>query len=245
MINVLFVCVGNASRSQLAEVLLRHIDAKHFRAYSAGSAPKAIDEQVYAVCKKYGINSEGLQSQSLSDYQNSAVDVLITLCDRAKRDCPVLPQCQGFLHWHLPAPNSFSNGHEEVFLQLRRRIYQFVRLNTSPLAEKDTLPEIEVGALMKLLSGELRLKILMLLIDEKSLSVGELVTVLVVSQPQISRDLAALKRSGLLLTERRGQWIYYRLNDQLPSWVGDILATLRMGNIGLIKQPLLALKALR
>jgi ArsR family transcriptional regulator len=43
------------------------------------------------------------------------------------------------------------------------------------------------------------------------------------SQPKISRHLAQLRSSGLLLDRRQGQWVYYRLNPQLPAWVHEVL----------------------
>jgi ArsR family transcriptional regulator len=50
------------------------------------------------------------------------------------------------------------------------------------------------------------------------------------SQPKISRHLAQLRSSGLLLDRRQGQWVYYRLNPELPAWVHEILQVTLQGN---------------
>ncbi|MNH36919.1 HTH-type transcriptional repressor AseR [compost metagenome] len=58
----------------------------------------------------------------------------------------------------------------------------------------------------------------------------ELVCALDDSQPKISRHLAQLRGCGLLLDRRQGQWVYYRLNPDLPAWVRDVLETTLLAN---------------
>lgn len=77
-----------------------------------------------------------------------------------------------------------------------------------------------------LLSDETRLRCLLLLQKEKELCVCELSFVLGSIQPKVSRHLSLLRTSGLVLDERRGQWVYYRLNDKLHTWMRQILTTL-------------------
>jgi ArsR family transcriptional regulator len=60
--------------------------------------------------------------------------------------------------------------------------------------------------------------------------VCELVCALDDSQPKISRHLAQLRGCGLLLDRRQGQWVYYRLNPDLPTWVRDVLETTLLAN---------------
>jgi ArsR family transcriptional regulator len=76
-----------------------------------------------------------------------------------------------------------------------------------------------------LLSDETRLRCLLLLLKEKELCVCELSHVLGSIQPKISRHLSLLRKSGLVLDERRGQWVYYRLNERLQTWMRQVLAT--------------------
>lgn len=78
--------------------------------------------------------------------------------------------------------------------------------------------------LFSLLSDETRLRILLLLHVEKELCVCELNHILRVIQPKISRHLALLKNSGLVVDDRRGQWVYYRFNDDLEEWIKQIIS---------------------
>ncbi|EIJ0983581.1 metalloregulator ArsR/SmtB family transcription factor [Vibrio vulnificus] len=81
----------------------------------------------------------------------------------------------------------------------------------------------------KLLSDETRVRCLMLVAREGKICVGELTYALQESQPKVSRHLAQLRASGLLVDERQGQWVFYRLFDQLPGWmkkmVDDLIAS--------------------
>jgi len=78
----------------------------------------------------------------------------------------------------------------------------------------------------KMLSDETRLRCLILIAREGKISVGELCLVLSQSQPKISRHLAILRQSGVLLDEREGQWIYYQVNPALPGWMRKVIAGL-------------------
>lgn len=75
----------------------------------------------------------------------------------------------------------------------------------------------------KLLSDPTRLRIVLLLHSKGELCVCELVEALDDSQPKISRHLAQLRASGLLIDSRRGQWVYYDLADNLPVWIDAVL----------------------
>ncbi len=77
--------------------------------------------------------------------------------------------------------------------------------------------------LFKQLSDATRLRCLMLLIAEGELCVCELTHALGLSQPKISRHLAHLRQADLVQDRRVGQWIHYRLHDNLPGWVRAVL----------------------
>lgn len=82
----------------------------------------------------------------------------------------------------------------------------------------------------KCLADETRLKALLLIHQEHELCVCELTTALDESQPKVSRHLAQLRKCGLLVDRRQGQWIFYRLNPQLPLWCRDVLQHTAQGN---------------
>jgi ArsR family transcriptional regulator len=75
----------------------------------------------------------------------------------------------------------------------------------------------------KSLADETRARATLLITREGELCVCELMCALDDSQPKISRHLAQLRACGLLLDRRQGQWVYYRLNPQLPAWVHEML----------------------
>jgi len=77
--------------------------------------------------------------------------------------------------------------------------------------------------LFKAFSDLTRLQSLLLIHQENELCVCELMVALELSQPKISRHLALLRDVNLLETEKRGQWVFYRLSSQLDSWVIDII----------------------
>ena len=77
--------------------------------------------------------------------------------------------------------------------------------------------------LFKNLADETRARAALLIADQGELCVVERVGALCDGQPKISRHLAQLRSSGRLLDRRQGQWVYYRLNPQLPGWVLDVL----------------------
>lgn len=76
-----------------------------------------------------------------------------------------------------------------------------------------------------LLSDETRLRCLLLLLNSKELCVCELCYILESTQPKISRHLSLLRRSSLVLDERRGQWVYYRLNSEIQTWMQKVLVS--------------------
>lgn len=75
----------------------------------------------------------------------------------------------------------------------------------------------------KCLADETRARSTLLIAHLGELCVCELMCALSDSQPKISRHLAQLRSSGLLLDRRQGQWVYYRLNPALPAWVHEML----------------------
>lgn len=77
--------------------------------------------------------------------------------------------------------------------------------------------------LFKCLADETRLKSMLLIKQKKELCVCELMTALDLSQPKVSRHLAHLKKAGLLSDRRHGQWVFYRINPDLPGWCRNVL----------------------
>ncbi len=86
----------------------------------------------------------------------------------------------------------------------------------------------------KLLADATRLSALLLIAQEGELCVCELTSALTESQPKISRHLAMLRSAQVLLDRRQGQWVFYRLNPELPDWANATLQQTRQQNAGLL-----------
>lgn len=91
---------------------------------------------------------------------------------------------------------------------------------------------IEADSLFKILADPTRLRILVLLEGQEELCVCELTHALDAIQPKISRHLALLREAEVVLDRRRGQWVYYRLNPDLPDWARQVLTATAAGLAG-------------
>ena len=95
---------------------------------------------------------------------------------------------------------------------------------------------------LKAMADETRLRSLLLIQAETELCVCELMVALDESQPKVSRHLAQLRKLGLLVDRRQGQWVFYRINPQLASWPNEMLSILTQSQGELIKDNLLLLQ---
>ncbi len=101
---LLFLCVANSARSQMAEGLARALFGGRAEVSSAGSAPTRVNPHAVAAMAERGIDITSHRSTSVSDVDLTTVDVVITLC--AEEVCPVVPGRVERLHWPLPDPAS-------------------------------------------------------------------------------------------------------------------------------------------
>lgn len=101
MHRILFLCVANSARSQMAEGLARHM-LGGVEAMSAGSAPSSVNPHAVAVMAELGIDISGQRSTAVADVDVETVDVVVTLC--AEEVCPLLPGRVRRLHWPIPDP---------------------------------------------------------------------------------------------------------------------------------------------
>ncbi|MBE3670355.1 transcriptional regulator [Vibrio navarrensis] len=92
--------------------------------------------------------------------------------------------------------------------------------------------------LYKALSEETRLKSLLLMQKQGELCVCDLMEALNLSQPKVSRHLAELRKHRVVLDERRGKWVYYRINPALAPWVKQVFEITLKHNLALIEPEL-------
>jgi len=101
---VLFVCTGNACRSQMAEGIVRYLANDHFAVFSAGVTPTAVHPLAIKVMDEWGIDISHHTSDQVDDFLDQEIDIVITLCNSAQELCPVFPGKVKQLHWDIPDP---------------------------------------------------------------------------------------------------------------------------------------------
>ena len=101
-LRILFLCVANSARSQMAEGLARHMFGDRAVVASAGSAAAGVNPRAIAVLMEEGIDISSQRSKCVADIDAAAFDVIITLC--AEEVCPVVPGRVSRLHWPMPDP---------------------------------------------------------------------------------------------------------------------------------------------
>jgi len=124
---VLFVCVANAARSQMAEGFARFLGPAELKIYSAGSSPTEVHPKAVAAMQEVGINISKHESKNIDSIPLANVAVAITLCN--EEDCPVLPSEIQKLHWPLPDPvdSHLAEGDETLaFRRVRDQIRELV-----------------------------------------------------------------------------------------------------------------------
>lgn len=233
---VLFVCTANSARSLMAEALLRDTAGDIFEVASAGTGPTSPHPMALQVLQEAGIATEGLHSKQLADLQDQHWDYVITLCEKAASDCGNVCQPAQQIAWDFPDPVP-SNRHATFALtlkEIRERISLFSLVHQKETGQKPI--QYNPVAVFKAMADKFRLSALLLVRDQQQLCVCELTEALDAPQPKVSRHLATLKDAGLLETERRGQWIYYSLNPQIPPWLVRVLEETAGQHGGLIEQ---------
>jgi protein-tyrosine-phosphatase len=134
-IRVLFVSTSNASRSILAEAILRRVGGDRFAAASAGVEPTDVQPLTRRVLEAAGFDHDWARSTSVFDLVGEPFDYVITLCDDARLACPVFPGADQSLHWGYKDPAGTAGdddaklaAYDRVFRDLSERVRQFVLL---------------------------------------------------------------------------------------------------------------------
>ena len=130
---VLFICAGDSCRSQITEGLLNEMAAKYFDVYSAGSHPSRVNANAISIMEEIEIDISNHTSNSINEYLNTGIDIVISVCDDAKRSCPVFPEKTIKIHWSIDDPfqgwdkNEKSiNNFRKTRIELKGRIQKFI-----------------------------------------------------------------------------------------------------------------------
>jgi arsenate reductase len=119
---VLFVCIHNSARSQMAEAFLNQLCADAFVAQSAGLEPGKLNPVVVKAMSEVGIDISRNKTKSVEDMLGSGqkFDWVITVCDETSAErCPIFPGGAKRLHWSFPDPSRFEGTAEEKLRDTR------------------------------------------------------------------------------------------------------------------------------
>jgi arsenate reductase len=128
-IKVLFLCTGNACRSQMAEGFARALKSEHIEAFSAGVAPCFVHPLAVRVMQEAGVDIGAQYSKHVEDLDGIAFDYIVTLCDYADSRCPVRPGQGKRVHRPFEDPIHARGTEAEVlakFRSVRNRIRAFI-----------------------------------------------------------------------------------------------------------------------
>jgi arsenate reductase (thioredoxin) len=115
MKNVLVLCTGNSCRSQMAHGFLDHYTkGKEVKIYSAGIATHGINANAVATMKAIDIDIAHHTSNLVTEYNHVNFDYIITVCDHARENCPILPSSALQLHHNFIDPSKVIGTPEEI-----------------------------------------------------------------------------------------------------------------------------------
>jgi arsenate reductase (thioredoxin) len=133
---VLFVCVHNSARSQMAEALLNKIAGDKFEAHSAGLEPGKLNPLAVESLKEIGLDISEKATQDVFEVYKSGqiFSHVITVCDETSGErCPIFPGVTKRLHWSFDDPSRFEGSHEEKLARtnevresIRKKIEEWV-----------------------------------------------------------------------------------------------------------------------
>ena len=131
---VLFLCTGNSCRSQIAEGWARSLFGDRIEAYSAGIETHGLNPRAVLVMREAGVDISGQRSQHVDEFGDLAPDLVITVCDSAAEQCPLLPGARRVVHHSFQDP-ARATGDDEQVLPVFRRVRDEIRAFVARLPE--------------------------------------------------------------------------------------------------------------
>jgi arsenate reductase len=121
--NVLFICIHNSARSQMAEAWLNEICGDVFAAESAGLEPGTLNPLVVEAMEEVGIDISKKKTQAVFDVFKSGklFAYVITVCDETSAEkCPIFAGITKRLHWSFPDPSTLVGSREQKLVEVRK-----------------------------------------------------------------------------------------------------------------------------
>ncbi|NQV33925.1 MAG: arsenate reductase ArsC [Phycisphaeraceae bacterium] len=132
---ILFICTGNACRSQMAEAWAAKLKPHAIEAYSAGSHPAGfVSKRVIKAMQEAGIDMSSAWSKPIDQWQDIEFDYVITLCDYAKEFCPDFALPTRMVHRDFPDPMAIM-GNDQMTMHAFKRARDMVKEYVMTLPE--------------------------------------------------------------------------------------------------------------
>jgi arsenate reductase len=103
----------------MAEVFLNEFYGDSFKAFSAGTEPGKMNSYVVEVMSELGFDLSRNQTKSVKEFIDQQIDLVVTVCNRAKESCPFLPGAKNYLHHSFTDPSEFTGSEEEILNKVR------------------------------------------------------------------------------------------------------------------------------
>lgn len=120
---VLFVCIHNSARSQMAEAFLKRLAGDRLEVYSAGIKAGSLNPYVVAAMKEIGVDLTFNVTKTVHDpvIRDQQYDYVFTVCDESTAEqCPIYPTTGVRTHWSFADPSTFTGSREDIIAQVRR-----------------------------------------------------------------------------------------------------------------------------
>lgn len=119
---VLFVCIHNSARSQMAEAMVNHLAGDRFEAESAGIDPGKLNPVVVEAMREIGLDISAHSTKSVDSMLGAGrqFDYVVTVCDETSAErCPAFPGAAQRLRWPFPDPSRFGGSPQEKLAATR------------------------------------------------------------------------------------------------------------------------------
>jgi arsenate reductase (thioredoxin) len=117
---ILFICVHNSARSQMAEGLINSLHGDRFQAFSGGTMPTAVHPSAIKVMAETGIDISAHRSKSIDEFMDKPFDYIVMVCDESQSDCPFFPGGKEYIPHAFADPATCRGTDEEILACFRR-----------------------------------------------------------------------------------------------------------------------------
>jgi len=132
---ILVLCTGNSCRSQMAEGYLRYFAKDKAEIYSAGVEVHGVNPRAIEIMKEDGIDISNHTSNHIDEFSAEKFDLVITVCDNAKENCPYFPNSAQRFHQNFPDPAK-ANGTESEIKNQFREVRDLIKAFSKEFVEK-------------------------------------------------------------------------------------------------------------